>query len=298
MPPSAIPEPVRAGVEECAGRIVTMHLVGGGCIANASRVETATGALFLKWANGAAGAGFAGEAAGLRALAATAPGEIAVPRPLAAEPAVADGPGFLLTEWIEPGSPGPAHWATFGAALATLHRTRPPGGGRFGFETDTFCGPTRQTNLWMDNWPAFFRDRRLVSMAERLRSVGRWESGWNRAFDELLAGMADRLPARPTPALLHGDLWSGNAFPAADGRTALVDPACYVGDREADLAMTELFGGFDTAFYDAYADAWPLESGYPVRRGIYNLYHMMNHLLLFGAGYAGAVDVSIRELVG
>ncbi len=298
MSPLALPESVLAAVEASAGRVLQVAAVGGGCIAHASRVETSAGPLFLKWAAGAAGAGFEGEAAGLRALAAAAPAEIAVPLPLDAAASAAEEPGFLLTEWIEPAQAGPHHWEKFGRALAALHRAASGGGGGYGFNTDTYCGPTRQPNAWTDDWPAFFRDRRLGHLASLLRESGRWTRDMERMFDRLLTRLDDELPARPPPALLHGDLWSGNAFAAAGGVTALVDPATYVGDRETDLAMTELFGGFDPSFLEAYDEAWPLEPGYERRRAIYQLYHLMNHLLLFGDSYAGAVSRTLSDIGG
>lgn len=115
---------------------------------------------------------------------------------------------------------------------------------------------------------------------------------WDGPLDQLVARLGDLLPDYPSRSLLHGDLWAGNAMPLADERFALVDPAVYVGHREADLAMTELFGGFDRAFYDAYSEAWPLEPGYSQRRDIYNLFHLINHLT-HGPGYAGAVSATL-----
>jgi fructosamine-3-kinase len=288
----ALPPDLIATIQPHTGPVLAARPVGGGCIAHASRLETERGVFFLKWAAGAAGAGFVAEAAGLRALSVAAPEEIVVPRPIEVAIATPDAPGYLLTEWIEPAPDAPGRSARFGSALASLHRAAPAAPhpeAPFGFAIDTYCGPTPQANEWMSDWPTFFGERRLLPIAARLREAGRWAPAWEAPFGRLLAGLGERLPARPAPALLHGDLWSGNTFPAAGGATALVDPAAYVGDREADLAMTELFGGFDASFHDAYREEWPLKSGYAGRREIYSLYHQMNHALLFGGGYVGAV---------
>jgi len=287
-----IPRSVDTAVAPHTGAIGSARPLSGGCIAHASRLDAERGVFFLKWAEGTAGAGFEGEAAGLRGLAGVAPADIHIPQPLAASASAPGAPGYLLTRWIEHGAPTPAHSARLGTALAEMHRGPQPwsdAAAAYGFPADTVCGSTRQPNGWMESWPAFFRERRLAPIAARLRAIQRWLSAWDAPFESLLAGLEDRLPSRPHPSLVHGDLWSGNAFPAAAGATALVDPAAYVGDREVDLAMTALFGGFDQSFYGAYRDAWPPDPGYPDRAAVYDLYHLMNHALIFGGGYVGAV---------
>jgi fructosamine-3-kinase len=160
---------------------------------------------------------------------------------------------------------------------------------------DNWIGALPQANPWHDHWPTFFREARLRPQIERARASGRWRREWEAPAERLLVRLPDLLPRRPHPALLHGDLWSGNVLPTTEGRTALVDPAAYVGDRETDLAMTELFGCFDPAYYDAYRAAWTVDPGYPERREIYHLYHLLNHLNLFGDGYALAVARIVRR---
>jgi fructosamine-3-kinase len=160
-------------------------------------------------------------------------------------------------------------------------------GPRFGWPRDNYIGATPQANAWCDDWAEFWRERRLRPQLEQARSKG-FDLG-KIALEDLL------IKHQPEPALLHGDLWSGNAGFTAEG-PVVFDPAVYYGDREADLAMTELFGGFPREFYDAYNEAWPLEAGYAQRKHLYNLYHLLNHLNLFGGGYLGQVSSTLRLL--
>ncbi|WP_456425679.1 fructosamine kinase family protein [Rhodocaloribacter sp.] len=259
--------------------------VGGGCIARACRVETGAGRFFLKWGEAAVARTFPAEARGLRALRA-AESPLHVPEVIACEEATAHGPGVLLMEWIDAGEKGPRFWERFGRGLASLHGHTAE---RFGFEADNYIGRLPQKNAPMAEWPTFFRARRLEPQAAMARAAGRWPRRWDAPFDALCDRLDALLPRRPEASLLHGDLWSGNFMVTREGGAALIDPAAYFGHAEADLAMTELFGGFDARFYDAYREARPLEPGYAERRDVYNLYHLLNHLNLFGEGYAGSV---------
>ncbi len=288
-----LPASVAARLQAITGTVRRAEPVGGGCIANATRLDASGGTFFLKWADGEAGRTFEAEAAGLRALRA-AGSLLVVPEVAEAEDAAGSEPGFLLTDWVEAGQPDGPFWTGFGEALAALHRHTEQEG-RYGFERANFIGRLPQTNDWRAGWPDFFRSQRLAPQIERARSSGRWRSGWDALADRLLVRLGDLLPADPSASILHGDLWSGNFIAAATGRAALIDPAAYFGHREADLAMTELFGGFDGRFYDAYRAAWPLEPGYAERREVYNLYHLVNHLNHFGAGYAGGVERVLRR---
>ncbi len=265
--------------------------VSGGCIAQACRLETDRGVYFLKWGPPAVTHTFQAEAVGLRALRA-AESPLVIPEVVALGEARSDRPGFLVLEWIEPGRPGPRFWEHFGEGLARLHQAQGP---RYGFTQDNFIGRMPQENAWEDDWPTFFWRHRLLPQVRWARQRGRWERGWDRWLERLEKRLPELLPARPPASLLHGDLWSGNFMVTADGRAALIDPAVYYGDRETDLAMTELFGGFDPRFYAAYRAAWPLEPGYEERRELYNLYHLMNHLNLFGSSYASGVARTLRR---
>jgi len=288
-----LPESVTTTVEKALdGSILATDAVGGGCIANACRMHTTSGDYFLKWAPGDAGSTFTAEGKGLAALA-DAADQLVVPRPLLAQDANVDSVGILVMDWLDEAPKDIAFWKALGEGLAALHAE--DAGRDFGFESDNFIGRLPQKNAPLDDWGRFFVERRLVPQMVMARDGGRWQSGWTARFEELVRRIPDILDSHPKPSLVHGDLWSGNVLATNGGRAALVDPAVYRGDREVDLAMSELFGGFSARFYDAYKDAWPLEPGYPERRDLYNLYHLINHLNHFGSGYAGQVEAVLRR---
>lgn len=265
-------------IEACAA-------VRGGSIANSCRLETSGASFFLKYGKGDVAETFAGEVAGLHALR-EACETLMIPEVVESQEATGDVPGYLLMQWINAGRLGRRFWENFGRGLAEMHRVTHD---QYGFERSNHIGRLPQKNEWMDDWPTFYRHRRLEPQVARARESGRWASEWDAALDELYLRLPEYLPARPPASILHGDLWKGNFMVTATGEPALIDPATYYGHREADLAMTELFGGYDDRFYRAYRDAWPLEDGYEVRKDIYNLYHLVNHLNHFGESYAGAV---------
>jgi protein-ribulosamine 3-kinase len=210
---------------------------------------------------------------------------LVVPRVIALS-RIAEG-ALLLLEWLPQGN-SPARAAAFlGRGLARLHRNIGPG---HGLDHNNFIGTTPQPNRYHDNWATFFAGCRLRPLARRLEGQANWTMERERGLESLLQLLPEILPSDPAPSLLHGDLWAGNWIPLQDERAALVDPAVYYGDRESDLAMTRLFGGFPERFYQSYLSEWPLEPGAEERFPIYNLYHLMNHLLLFGAGYGAGVD--------
>jgi fructosamine-3-kinase len=282
-----LPDALRATLEDRLDvTIEAVASVGGGCIANACRLETDAEPLFLKYGDEQVARTFPGEAAGLEALAA-ADSPLVVPTVRDRAPPTADRPGFLVMGWINPGRKGRPFWTTFGQGLAQLHRHAEA---QYGFEQDNYIGRLPQQNEWMDNWPAFFRTQRLEPQVRMARERDRWRPGWTDALERLYRRLPELLPGAPEASVLHGDLWKGNFMVTATGEPALIDPAAYYGHREVDLAMTELFGGFQDRFYDAYREAWPLEPGYDTRRDVYNLYHLINHLNLFGAGYASSVE--------
>lgn len=228
------------------------------------------------------------EADGLRELAQAA--AIRVPAPAAC--GAAGGVGFLALEWLTLSAGG--RDAALGAGLARLHRTTARA---HGWRRDNTIGTTPQDNAWTGDWATFFRDRRIapqLALAARHGHGGRLQRDGERllaAIPALLAGHA------PVPSLLHGDLWPGNAARLASGEPVIFDPAVYFGDRETDLAMTELFAGFGADFHAAYAEIWPLAQGYATRRTLYNLYHVLNHLNLFGGGYRAQADAMIASLL-
>ena len=286
-----LPDSLREVLEDRLDRSIrSVAAVGGGCIANACRVETDGSPFFLKYGDDEVARTFSGEAAGLEALGA-ADSPLAVPSVLDTAPATDERPGFLVTEWITTGREGRRFWETFGQGLAALHRHAAD---EYGFDRDNFIGRLPQKNEWTERWPTFFRTQRLEPQVAMARERGRWRSDWTRSLEALYRRLPELLPREPEPSVLHGDLWKGNFMVTATGTPALIDPAVYYGHREADLAMTELFGGFQDRFYDAYRAARPLEPGYETRRDVYNLYHLINHLNLFGAGYAGSVEEILR----
>lgn len=296
-----IPDALRNEVEAHTGPLRRIEPVGGGCISNASRIDAERGTFFLKYSDGEAGDTFEAEATGLRVLREASAGTgVRVPEVHQARRR-GERPGFLLMEWIRPAKRGVAHWETLGAGLARLHHevaSRTGDRGPYGFAEDNFIGRLPQRNGWCARWPTFFRDHRLGPQFDRARRSGAWRGAWDIMADRLLDRLDDLLPESPHPATLHGDLWSGNQLADADGAPWLVDPAAYVGDREADLAMTELFGGFGAGFYDAYRAEWPLEPDYASRRDLYNLYHLVNHLNHFGASYASGVERTLSRYGG
>lgn len=197
---------------------------------------------------------------------------------------------FLLMEFMEPGSRQKDFFEDFGRRLAVMHRAdcrEYTGEGSFGFNSDNYIGAGHQENTPEKSWIAFFRDHRLLPQIRRAKP--NFDEEALKVFDRLLDRLDQYLTEPEKPALLHGDLWSGNYVVGKDGLAALIDPAVYVGHPEADIAMTELFGGFPRAFYDGYYEVMGRTPGYEERRDLYNLYHLLNHLNLFGSSYYGAV---------
>ena len=241
---------------------------------------------------------FVAEAAGLAAIAGT--GAIGTPGVLGVGTDKEEaGRSFLLMEWIEGKGRAKDYWEIFARQLAAMHRAGTESftmGGRFGFAGDNYIGANDQANRIHDSWIAFFRECRLEPQFGRASRY--FEAGEGKKITRLLERLEDILIEPEYPSLLHGDLWSGNAMTGSDGKAWLIDPAVYVGHAEADLAMTELFGGFPQTFYDAYQEAAPLQPGYGRRRDLYNLYHLLNHLNLFGRAYLPAVKRIVEGYVG
>ena len=283
------------GSTDTAVEVAAAVPVAGGSINRAFRVDLADGRrLFAKAHAAAPGAMFEREAEGLAALAAA--GALRVPRdPL---PGAAEGVAFLVMEWIEPGRPGAGFFERFGRAFARLHRAGSEGR-RFGFPHDNWLGSTPQPNGWTESWVGFWRERRLGHQLRLARENGLSDRTLDRLGDRLLARLGEwiDLPGEP-PCLLHGDLWGGNYLADERGEPVVIDPACYYGHREADLAMTRLFGGFAPAFYAAYEEEWPLPPGSEERLAVYELYHLLNHLNLFGRSYRGRCAAVLERLVG
>lgn len=282
----AIGEHIRAatGVRVRAGR----ESIGGGCINETVRLHGDGQDFFVKLNSASQAEMFAAEAEGLRQIAATA--TVRVPEPVCW--GVTGDSAYLVLEYLSLGHAGSG--AVLGERLAAMHRVTQS---QFGWKRDNTIGSTPQRNNPATDWLCFFRQHRLgyqLDLAER--------NGWGGELLGLGATLMARLDGLfdgycPRPSLLHGDLWSGNHAYLTDGTPTVYDPAVYFGDREADIAMTELFGGFGREFYAGYRAAWPLDPGYATRKTLYNLYHILNHANLFGGGYGHQAVSMMQQLL-
>jgi protein-ribulosamine 3-kinase len=262
--------------------------VSGGSINACYQWRTERELLFVKIADRQQGGMLTAEADGLRELS----GARAVRVPKVRACGTTSRCAFLAIEWIEARTPTRRSEQQLGERLAQQHRATAP---KFGWFRDNTIGRTPQQNDWAEDWPAFYRDRRLafqLDLAARNGHAAAVDEPGRRLLEQLNAFFSDY---RPAASLLHGDLWGGNWLVDENGDSVIFDPAVYFGDREADIAMTSMFGGFGPAFYDAYESAWPLDSGHASRRDLYNLYHVLNHANLFGGGYVHqARDMILR----
>lgn len=272
-----------------AFRLASHTAAGGGCINHAFLIAGQDSRRFFVKLNTAERCPvFAAEAAGLDTIAATR--TLRVPRPVAY--GLAGAHCYLVLEYLDLTTHGDP--ALLGRQLAEMHRCTSD---RFGFEQDNYIGTTLQPNRWTDGWVSFWREQRLGFQLELAT-----RNGYRGKLQHLGTALLDTLPDffagyTPRPSLLHGDLWGGNCGYLEDGTPAIYDPAVYYGDRECDLAMTELFGGYPAAFYAAYRTSYPLNSGYQRRRDLYNLYHILNHANLFGGGYVSQAEQMMQKLL-
>lgn len=263
--------------------------VAGGDISDAWRLPTESGPVFLKTGPIAAAEMFAAEAAGLGEICTSA--TLRVPRALGAGTA---GPvAWLALEWLDIQPANGSADERLGQQLAAMHRCT---GSAHGWHRDNTIGSTPQQNTRTTDWSQFWRDVRLhpqLELAARYGYTGRLQELGVQLLDALPEFLAGH---EPEASLLHGDLWSGNRGSVAD-EPVVFDPAVYYGDRETDLAMTRLFGGFSERFYAAYEASWPLSGGHQWRLPMYQLYHLLNHLNLFGSGYLGRCEAIIEALL-
>jgi protein-ribulosamine 3-kinase len=264
--------------------------VHGGSINECYRWESDAGAIFVKVAPARSISMFEAESAGLEAL--RLADAVRVPRVLGV--GVNAGAAWLALEWIESGGSSRGSDARLGEQLARQHRSTQRS---FGWTRDNTIGSTPQLNGWNDNWVTFLRERRIryqLRLAEENGHGGRLQ----QRGEMLLAHLDGFFTSyQPVASLLHGDLWGGNRMTDERGQPVIVDPAVYYGDREADVAMTRLFGGFGASFYSAYEAAWGLDPGAAVRTDLYNLYHVLNHLNLFGGAYLGQATSMMERLL-
>jgi len=292
-----LPDSLRAAIRQSvlstteSFDIAEMAALGGGCINSAYRLIDKKGEqLFLKLNRAALADMFEAESAGLAEL--RRPAAIRVPAPICT--GQYGEHAWLVTEHIRFASPCAGSEARLGEELAALHRFT---GERFGWHRDNTIGSTPQPNAPAADWVGFWRRQRL-GFQLRL-AAGNGYGGRLQTLGERLLADLDGLFAgyQPAPSLLHGDLWGGNVAFDESGAPVIFDPAVYYGDRETDIAMTSLFGGFGRDFYAAYKAHWPLDAGFAVRKSLYNLYHILNHANLFGGGYARQAEGMMEGLL-
>lgn len=267
--------------------VIEMQFLGGGDVSTAAQVFSSEGVFFVKWNHRPDPALFAAEARGLDLLRQT--DTLQVPQVIGH--GQQDNRAFLVLEYLDHGTPGAAYWEELGHSLAVLHSHTQP---QFGLSFDNYIGSLPQTNTLTANGPSFFFEQRLLPQAGMALYKGLLSTPTYHA----LLRLGERLPSllpNDRPALLHGDLWSGNVLTTETGHPALIDPAVYYGYREAELAFTKLFGGFDQRFYDAYDEIFPLEDGFDERVGLYNLYPLLVHVNLFGSGYVSGVERILKS---
>ncbi len=265
--------------------IVDARSLSGGDISHAARVSLSTDqTIFVKWHSSPPDGMFSAEAFGLKLLAKA--DALRIPHVYFATE------NYLAMEWLGHGTRNATVAAQLGEALAKQHHFSAD---KYGLAQDNFCGLTPQKNTPNDNWVAFFAENRLGAQMKIAAKGNRLPRQRAHRLEKLIARLGDLLPAHPPVSLLHGDLWGGNWLVTEAGKAALIDPAVYFGHREADIAFTEVFGGFSSEFYKAYQATWALDSGYQYRKEIYNLYHLLNHLNLFGEAYGHQVDSILKK---
>lgn len=260
-------------------RLKGSRSVGGGCINNAVKISTSAGDFFLKWNARAPAELFLKEASGLNEMR-SAGSSLIIPEVIWSKE-VDDSPGLLLMEYLQPASNASGMDERLGRGIAQLHRKTAP---EFGFHHSNYCGTTIQDNTWTSNWPEFYAERRIWALVQQIKSVRGMLSAEQEIYETLVVKMPALLAHETVPSLIHGDLWSGNYMNTVNG-SALIDPACYYADREMELGMMQLFGGFSSRVWEAYHEEFPLPEGWQQRNRLYQLYHVLNHCLLFGVSY-------------
>ncbi|HEY9636044.1 MAG TPA: fructosamine kinase family protein [Coleofasciculaceae cyanobacterium] len=270
--------------------ITNRRSIGGGCINQGYAISSNTSTYFVKLNQASRSQMFEAEALGLTQMLETK--KIRVPKPICFG-TVADI-AYIVLEWLELGGSNDSKcWEQMGRQLAAMHRWTPSTQKGFGWDINNTIGSTPQINNWTSNWVEFFAEYRLGYQFQQARRRG----GHFPQQEQVMVAVGKLLAHQPKPSLVHGDLWGGNAAITKSGEPVILDPATYVGDREVDIAMTELFGGFPAAFYRGYNEVWPLDKGYKQRKTLYNLYHILNHFNLFGGGYGSQANRMIEQIL-
>jgi len=282
-----------SNIEQATGQsfdlqeIESMH---GGDINRVYRLQGLTTSYFVKLNKANLLTMFEVEALGLHDLASIH--TLRIPEPICS--GIAGEDAFLVLEYVALQPLSSRSQQQLGEQLAQLHQVQQD---YFGWHHDNYIGSNLQKNARENEWVHFWQEQRLAVQLKLAK-----QNGYEGKLQLLGAELYELVPQffssyQPQASLLHGDLWSGNASADEQGRAIIYDPACYYGDREADIAMTELFGGYSYDFYAAYENVWPLDSGYEARRNLYNLYHILNHLNLFGRGYLHQAEAMMQTLI-
>jgi fructosamine-3-kinase len=286
-----VPDSVERQIQKSIGHTIeSSQSVSGGSINRAAKVVLSDGrTCFLKWNASADPNMFVVEEKGLKLLA-SADASLRVPGVYAIGQ-TKSGTGFLLEEFVAEGRSQPTSAKQFGQALAALHNHHEE---RFGLDHDNYIGKLPQSNSWHDQWVDFFVEERIQPQLKMATDSSKLGSSTVKHFESMYKKLSDIFPDEP-PSLLHGDLWGGNYFFDEHGQATIYDPAVYYGNREIELAFTHLFGGFPSAFYDAYKESYPLESKFAQRKDLYNLYPLLVHTNLFGGSYARQVQGIVKR---
>ncbi|GBF79918.1 fructosamine kinase family protein [Aphanothece sacrum] len=269
-------------------KLKNQRSVSGGCINQGYSITNNKVTYFVKINQASQIEMFAAEALGLKQMSETH--TIRVPKPICW--GMAERVSYIVLEWLEFGRGTNDSRQEMGRKLAKMHAYQ--GSSQFGWERNNTIGSTPQVNTWMDNWADFFAEQRIGYQLKLAKRKGGNFGDYLQIVEKVRGLLQDR---QPQPSLVHGDLWSGNVAVSEIGEPVILDPATYYGDREVDIAMTELFGGFSGAFYRGYNEILPLDEGYKKRKTIYNLYHILNHFNLFGGGYGSQANLMIQEIL-
>ncbi|MEP5569057.1 MAG: fructosamine kinase family protein [Halioglobus sp.] len=285
-------KPVEQSISDATGRrfkVLSASSVSGGCINQCFVLDGEDERFFLKRNSSSHRDMLTAEARALETLIDCR--SLRAPTPIAS--GEDDMHSWLVLEYLDLVSPAPNTSALLGEGLARLHQNSAD---RFGWDQNNFIGTTIQVNNWTADWVSFYTRQRLGFQLELAKSNGA-EANLVDAGQRLMEQTHKLFSSyKPVPSLLHGDLWAGNWGASPNGKPVIFDPAAYYGDREADLAMTELFGGFDDRFYQSYRGTWDIDPGYTTRKVLYNLYHILNHFNLFGGGYAAQARDMMEQL--
>ena len=261
-------------------KVLNSTLIGGGCISAASKIKTNVGEFFLKWNANCQTDMFLREEESLKELKKAAGNQLVIPEVFASK-IVDSTPGFLILECLSHRSLTSGDEEKLGRGLALIHKCSAK---RFGFYNNNYCGATLQNNLWTKSWIEFFRDKRLRFLLNLIQNERPLSDHELKIYDKLLDRIPKLLPEESKPVLIHGDLWSGNFMISKRG-PALIDPASYYAEREMEMAIMKMFGGFSARFYDAYKEVNLLAPDWKHRNQLYQIYHILNHYYLFGGAY-------------